>query len=393
MSNKYWLLSRLLLSVCFLHFGCKQSVSDKGITVDLDTAVEVPLSTYFEEISYLFLDYPEGEPIVNAYKSVLTDEYFFVESRERAAVFQYDRKGNLLRVLRNYGEGPEQWMLIDQLYVKNDQLVIHCNYLKKYLRFSMEGELVDQGKLAHRSNDYFEGDGYELYYFQNGFEDTGYKFLRVGQDGTEDFFIKVKKGFENAVPSSSVRGFQDFPSNKSIVLIPSHSNEMYRFDEQGFLKDSLSFHFGRHHIDDQTRLIYTYPAEAVYKFNDYIKETGNVRGLFGTVWNRSGGLVSFTAGFSTKFAYLTNQDELVSVVNSFINDLDGLNIRFRFWITSSEEIGFFMDSREFLKAYSDSFLGKKVEIRSGNVHDFYRKNKEKLQDEVYVAVILKLRKD
>lgn len=391
MSNKYWLLSRLLFSVCFLHLGCKQSVSDKVITVDLDTAVEVPLSTYFEEISYLFLDYPEGEPIVNAYKSVLTDEYFFVESRERAAVFQYDRKGNLLRVLRNYGEGPDQWMLIDQLYVKNDQLVIHCNYLKKYLRFSMEGELVDQGKLAHRSNDYFEGDGYELYYFQNGFEDSGHKFLRVGHDGTEDLFIKVRKGFESSVPMSSVRGFQEFASNKSIVLIPSHSNEMYRFDEQGFLKDSLSFHFGRHHIDDQTRLTYTYPAEAIYKFNDYIKETGNVRGLFGTVWNRSGGLVSFTAGFSTKFAYLNNQDKLVAVVNSFSNDLDGLKIRFRFWITASEEIGFFMDSREFLKAYSDSFLGKKVEIRPGNVHDFYRKYQEKLQDDIYVAVFLKLR--
>jgi len=50
-----------------------------------------------------------------------------------------------------------------------------------------------------------------------------------------------------------------------------------------------------------------------------------------------------------------------------------------------------INSRKFYNDYAVSFQGKNVEVKSGNVQDFFEKNREKLKEELVVLVVLKVK--
>jgi hypothetical protein len=92
----------------------------KILQVDVSAAQKGKISDHFESIEYILLDYPDSLPIVGLYKMILTKDKIFVESRETAAVFIFDRKGNLQNVIRDYGDGPGQFRLIDDMFLEGD---------------------------------------------------------------------------------------------------------------------------------------------------------------------------------------------------------------------------------------------------------------------------------
>ena len=75
------------------------------------------------------------------------------------------------------------------------------------------------------------------------------------------------------------------------------------------------------------------------------------------------------------------------------NDLDEMTIGGVPWTYHENKIYFIVNSNTFYNQYIQKFSGQNVEIKPGNVHDFFQKNQEKLKDDQTVMVSLELRED
>jgi len=167
-------LKPILLSFLFVPMliscGSNEESDGKIVKIDVDSARKGKISDHFQSVEYILLDYPDSLPIVNLAKMIITEDRILVESRETAAVFVFDRKGNLHNVIRNYGEGPGQFVLIDDMFLEGDLVRIHNHYLKKYLVFNFDGSLIEEGKLEEIGDRSFVGKDFSLFQFQQKYD-------------------------------------------------------------------------------------------------------------------------------------------------------------------------------------------------------------------------------
>lgn len=382
-------LLSFLLSL--MYFSCTSEIENdsKIIKVDLNSAQKGKLSDHFQSVEYMLLDYPDSLPIVNLYKMIVTKERILVESRETAAVFVFDRKGNLLNVIRNFGEGPGQFVLIDDMFLEEDLIRIHCTYLKKYLILDIDGNLIEEGKLDEMADRSFVEKDFSIFQFQKGYDLEKSTIIRKGDDNVVHGFLPLPEGFENFYRYNNRHGFQYDPYRDFYYLTGINSYEIPIFDGDGFLKEKLDFDFGKNNFETNLRISI---AQDPYKGNTYVKERSIVRNIHSFFPFKSKTFVNFFEGNSkSHYMFLNDEYEIIYHVNELENDFDGMKIYLRSWVYSENEIIYQMESKQFYNDYVETFNEKKVTLKNGDVHDFFRKNKEKLKDEKHVLVLQKVK--
>jgi hypothetical protein len=380
----YFLFVPLLVSC-----GSNEETDGKIVRIDVDSAQKGKISDHFQSLEYILLDYPDSLPIVNLAKMIVTDDKILVESRETAAVFVFDRKGNLLNVIRNYGEGPGQFVLIDDIFLEGDLIRIHNHYLKKYLIYNFEGSLVEEGKLEEVGDRSFVGKDFSLFQFQKGYDQEKNTIIRKSNDNEVHGFLPLREGFENFYKFNNIQGIQYDPFRNSFYITDLNSYEIPILDGDGFLKGKLDFDFGKNNFELNKRISM---AEKPYEVNTLVKDNRIVRNIHSFFPFKNKILVNFFEGIRTShFLFLDDDFEIIYHVNELENDFDGMKVYLRSWAYSENEVIYQMESRQFFNDYVETFNEKAVTVKKGDVHDFFRVNKEKLKDEKYVLVLLKVK--
>lgn len=215
----------LLLTVVL---ACTQNMSNTGvgeelIQIDLLDARQAKLSEFFESINYTLLDYTDEKPIVNAYKVVVTDGEYFVESRETAEVFVFDKFGQLKNIIGQFGDGPGEIRLIDGLFVYGDTIRIDSEYANKYVLFTKVGEFIKEGKLSYRAPAMYEKD-FSLYYFQHGEGPEQWTYIREDKNTLDTKqsvkgYLPLRDGFDKFLGFSAYDGFLKDPQNESFFTM------------------------------------------------------------------------------------------------------------------------------------------------------------------------------
>jgi len=357
------------------------------IKIDPDQSVTAKLSEHFVGIDYILLDYPDSLPIVNAYAMVFTEDNILVESRETAAIFIFDRRGKLQRVIREYGEGPGEFVLIDDLNVNNNHIVINARP-RKELTFDFEGNLLREVKLLPGTDKSFRGKDFHLHHFQQGNGDEKWTFQRVSGVDVQGF-LPLKKGHETFIRKGAPWGFSFDPFRKQVYMVEPNTYNIQVFNKDGYWKDSIAFDFGKFSFDSKKRMdLATEHQERHF----YLKDNSKVDNM--TTFNGFRNFLMLTfhlQGMGNHTVFLNDELGVISQVNDWENDFDGMKVYNSHWAFTENETIYHLNSRTFYKDYVASFQGKKVEVKSGNVHDFFEKNREKLMEEKLVLVVLKVR--
>jgi hypothetical protein len=360
----------------------------KMIQVDVEAAQKGKISDHFESIEYILLDYPDSLPIVGPYKMILTDDRILVESRETAAVFVFDRKGNLQNVIRNFGDGPGQFRLIDDMFLEGDLVRIHCNYLQKYLIFNINGILIEEGKLKEMADRSFIGKEFILYQFQEGYGPEKNTIVSI-QDNVIQGFVPINKDLEYFNSYNSLHGFQYDPHRDSFFITSLLNYEIPVFDGKGCLKQKLEFDFGKNNYDINKRKEF---PENPRKVNTYAMENNIVQHINSFFPFKNKIFVHFFSGIrNSHFLFLDNNFDVIYHVDELENDFDGMKLKLWSWAYSENEIVYALDSKQFYNDYVETFNDKKVTVKKGDIHDFFRNNKEKLKEEKYVLVVMKVK--
>lgn len=355
------------------------------ITIDPDQSGIAKLSEHFESIDYILLDYPDSLPIVNAYAMVFTEDNILVESKETAAVFIFDRRGKLQRVIRNYGEGPGEYVYIDEMFVRDHRIVLHARPWKQ-LTFDFEGNLLEEVKLPSGSKRAYLAQDFNLYYHQQG--EDGYQWTFQRFSGKEvQGYLPLKEGHETFITRGDPWGFRYDSNRNQIYMIEANTYNVQVFDESGYWKDSISFDFGRYSFDSKKRLAL---ASDHQEKRAYLQDNPKVNDL--STFNGFTNFLVLTfnlMGQGNHAVFLNDDYKIVAQVKEWENDFDGMKVYNHHWAFTQDEIIYQLNSRKFYTDYVETFQGKKVKQES--VHDFFDQNRENLKEEKLVLVVLKVK--
>lgn len=101
--------------------------------IDLGRASESLLSSIFDSTSYVLLEEDEQVPLVNFFKTIVTDEYVYVQDNYLHNIFKFDHLGRIISIIKSTGAGPTEFSQITDFQVKNDTIIIRDNLLGKQL--------------------------------------------------------------------------------------------------------------------------------------------------------------------------------------------------------------------------------------------------------------------
>ncbi|WP_191321879.1 6-bladed beta-propeller [Algoriphagus aquimarinus] len=377
--------------------GCAEKeletgLSEEVVKIDLSEAREAKLSEFFQSVSYTLLDYTDELPIVNGYKMVVTKDEIFVESRETAKVFVFDNSGQLKNVIGQFGDGPGEIRLIDGLFVNGDTVRIDSEYAFKYVLFSKDGKFIKEDKLSYRASAIYEPD-FSLYYFQHGEGPDQWTYIREDKSGgkpeeTVKGYLPMRKGFEKFTSFAGPIGFLKDVETEEFYYTEPNDYQVQNFDTEGYYKRTIRFDFGKYNWPMEMRLEL---AGKGREQNDYLKENIVVAGLYDFFPFQNLFFMSAGTYGKTYWIFTDKKFTSIDIIQDWENDLDGMKLRQLSWTKSEDEIIYQIDSRAFFNDYKEAFNGKSVESKPGDIHEFFEKNRDKLQEEKIVLVSYKLK--
>lgn len=384
--NQVFILFSILL-VLSLHGGCRNRETSDAITIDLDMGKKYLASEVFEELDYILLDYPDETPIVNAYKMLFTDEHIIVESRENASIFIFDRGGNLINIIRNYRDGPGEFRIFDGMSLIGDnQIRVTVGYAKKRLDFDLKGNLLEETKDLSSRWTYF-GDNFILQHFPKGEKPEKYSFIRSSASDTVGY-IPLRSGAEQFYEFGYVHSFQN-GLQQTILFLENRSKNVYLFDKDGYLKDSIVFDFGKHQLDWETKVRLGNDHQAITSYFDTNKKVDYVNSFFPL---SSGYFLSATYDYKKPhWVFLDLDLNVVKIIAGIENDIDQFPLRQYSWTYHDDWIIYQMDSRTFFNEYVKTFQGQTVDAKNSKLHRFFDEKKEALKEEKIVLVKMKLK--
>lgn len=319
----YQLTIFFFISMLVFLGGCGKKKLNSAVTIDLDLGKEYKASEIFEELDYVLLDYPDETPIVNAYKMLFTDNHIIVESRENASIFIFDKAGKLENIIRNYGDGPGEFRIfVGMSLVGNDQIRVDVGYLKKSLVFDFKGNLLEETK-NQNSESVYHGQDFMLQHFPYGELDQQFIFIRSSALDTVGF-VPARKGTDQMIPFGYVHTYLKGPSN-DIYFLEHFTNNVYIFNQDGYLKDSIVVDFGKYQTAWETKVRLGKDTKAQTEYFIENKKVSYVSCFFPMPF---GYFLSATYDYKKPhWVFLDVDKQVKKVIAGITNDIDQMPLR------------------------------------------------------------------
>lgn len=150
-----WLFMGMLLMV-WLVAACSstpsRSVADAGTTiaVNVDKTEDFDFHDYFDTVRYIPLETTDDALIGEVTKLYLTQENILVFDQKTMSLFLFDARGRFVRKIGNKGEGPDEYMYINdvQLDAKHGLVYVHERIRNRIYIYDLSGKLLEQSAKA-----------------------------------------------------------------------------------------------------------------------------------------------------------------------------------------------------------------------------------------------------
>jgi hypothetical protein len=126
----------------------------KKISIDTDKSKKnLKYSDVFEKIDYVRIATSDDFLIGNIDKLIVSDTHFYiVDNTISRSVFCIDKGGNKVFEIRRFGNGPGEYIGVDDLAYDPEQqeLIVYCRATVKLIYFNLQGEFLRQKKLPYQ---------------------------------------------------------------------------------------------------------------------------------------------------------------------------------------------------------------------------------------------------
>jgi len=382
-----------LLFLLLIIFSCsipEEKHSSEGvriIKIDLDFVEKGKFSDKFDKVSYLLLETTEELPLVFPYNFQFTDNSIFVRDMTMNNLFEFSHTGKVKNVIQPTGKGPGEFFQMDGFQVTNDLIYIQDTYLKKNLRFTREGNFLEETRNEMNNTSFYVGN-YFTYYFMNynpefeGFNLVRHNHTTLSYDG----FLDIPKEVENLTKYDARNIFVYDDLNKDAYFIMPLSTDLVNFDKrEGGINSIIRFNFGIYDIQDSQRKLKRSERNNEIKNNNLVEDVD----LFFRTDKEY--FIHFRQGGSKSHFVFFDQDFNITYhASSLVNDIDGFDLVVP-WTYADNHLIYRMNSIDFYNNYVKTYNGKSVKQEPGSIHEFYQTNKSKFLEEKWVLIKLRVK--
>jgi len=237
-------LSAILL---ILLFACSttselKSEFEKDIVIDLSKVSENNLSSIFESTRYVLLEEDDQVPLVDFFKTFVTDKYVYVQDNNLHNIFKFDHLGRISSIIKSTGAGPTEFSQITDYQIINDTVIIRDNLLGKQIYLTDKGKFIRKYSSKNNASNFYQGNGFNLFFLNGLGGAINKEFLRVSDSGAESGFVDIDKN-RAGVRTKLLHGFAQNESSKQLFLTLPHSHEVAFFDSSGIFEGKTNFEF------------------------------------------------------------------------------------------------------------------------------------------------------
>jgi hypothetical protein len=376
--------------VTLLFLGCcggKSDLQNPDLqSIDLDLATKGKFSDIFDSVKYILLDASEQNPLVDPYNVKIVENRIFVRDWNTNQLFIFDNKGLLEVVIDALGMGPKEYFQMNDFQVKDESVFILDFYLNKIIQFDFSGKFIQESKHQPDNNSIYLGQGYKLLYMGYNPNPQRFNFIRENEKSAEGL-VEFEKEKDNIGNLNSHIGFMDDLHGDFVYYNIPYSTKVAVFDRKdGNLYKTLHFDFGKYNAE--TRILkeeYETQVEVQTQRNLvlYLLAFFPFEKYFLTIFHQGAGHLHFV------------QLDKDLVVKSQIvdpeNDLDQLSIYKIPWSFSENEVVYLSRTSNFYNDYINVFANQKVQLGNGDVHSFFNKYGDKLKEDNWMLIKLRVK--
>ncbi|SDD19432.1 hypothetical protein SAMN04488104_101851 [Algoriphagus faecimaris] len=366
-------ITQILLILGLLNFSCQNNNQKKPelTSIDLELVTGNLFSEVFEEINYVLLKENDTLPLVQPLKTVVTDDFIYILDIKLNNLFKFNRNGEIIHIFNSSGQGPQEFIQIQDYQVKQDTVILQDNLSNKLIYFDDDGKFLKETKLPSSSANFFKGANFTLH-FTDGMEGIGKDFLKIS-DSNQLNFLDIGL----SPPKGRVRlihGFAEDEKTEIRTLTLPFSHQVVVFDPLGNILQLKEFEFLNppELTEEEKKYLQVKIINAFLPFPDF-----NYMSVF---FGRN----SFQFILDKKFNLLFSGKNIQ-------NDIDGMNYRILPISHHQEQLILYHPSTRIYNLYQSASIPEQNDHFKSNIHDFYNTNHEAPKGDRHVLVFLDLK--
>ena len=137
----------------------KVDASANVVDIDISNSEELDVKKYFGEIRYVALETTKDALISEFTKMYLTDDYIIIFDQKSMGIFLFGANGKFIRKIGEKGEGPDEYLLINDIQFDKEQMLIfaHERFRNSIYTYDLHGNLLDKSqKSSIQFNSFFK---------------------------------------------------------------------------------------------------------------------------------------------------------------------------------------------------------------------------------------------
>lgn len=368
----------LVLFLSIFIISCSESNEQNSsietpVILDLNNLSDDNISSIFDSIRYVLLEEDAQMPVVNVFKTIVTEKDVFVQDNSLHNIFRFDHFGRINSIIEPTGEGPTEFTQVTDYQIVGDTVIIRDNLLGKQISLNFEGQFIKQHSAKNNASNFYHGNDFNLY-FLNGYSGSRNKeFLRISETGKESGFLDIDQN-KSGGKVKLLHGFvQNEWSNQLSITLP-HTYEIAFFDSSGIFQGNRKFEFLNIPVDDtqeqnylQVKIINAFfPIENSYYMNVFFGMNG--------------------------YQFLLNKNfEPTFIGKNLKNDLDGMNFYILPIAYHKNFALLYLHSTYIYNTYKHFESEIKENYPDAPIHQFVKDHESELTNDRHVLVFLRFK--
>ncbi|MCO6358991.1 6-bladed beta-propeller [Roseivirga pacifica] len=242
----------LPLMACTI-LGCSSKRDEANHTDFLDKHITYKInpddkhSSLFElaeVFTFTTLEERDSSLITSPFMLEVLEDYYIVLDPGRKDIFIFDTKGDFIRKINRFGQGPEEYALIKNMWVEGEQIAIFDSRNGRIQHYDLDGNHIESNRMKYlnATNIYFK-DGFYFIDMNGAATEDNSKYNVLVLDETFDLVERLNP-FETSPPISLGWGFNSFRENNGLLYYNQPSSDTVFSITSKESKASFTLDFG-----------------------------------------------------------------------------------------------------------------------------------------------------
>jgi len=239
-------LTLIIACICFYSCNSKnkrttenETLGQEVINVYLNEERITDIGRYYKYHSFVVLETTDESVIKNVNKIHFSEDKIIILDINQSTVFLFDLKGKYLSKINKLGQGPDEYLKVNDMYFDNtsNHIFLYDGLAGKVLEYDLNGKIITQNNIT-----------------------KGHEFTKI--KGSGEWLVYRGNGFSDYTSNKSYNNLYIYTKNFDLIKeeIPFNKHLLGRIHSYGLINNVFSFY-------DKDTYFLPLLSDVIYKYN------------------------------------------------------------------------------------------------------------------------------